>query len=99
MDGDGPDYEGRDLALQSHEETKALWLSRARRARDADFRQNPRPMSVDDIRALVGAPPAPMDPRVMGAVFRDGWKSVGFVMARGHCHARLIRLFLPAWAA
>jgi hypothetical protein len=99
MDGDDPDYEGRDFALQTHEETKALWLSTARKARDADFKANPRPMSVDDVRALVGAPPACMDPRVMGSVFSDGWKSVGFVMARGHCHARLIRLFLPAWAA
>ena len=89
-----PDFAGRDAELQLHEDTKAEWLAEARAARDALFARDPRPMSVDDVRALVGPPPG--DSRAFGAIFNRGdWVAVGWTLTHGHGHARPIRLFLP----
>ena len=54
-----------------------------------------RAITVDDVRKVC-PPPDNIDPRVMGAVFRQAdWEPTGFVnSARKTCHKRPVRLFV-----
>ena len=71
--------ERRDAALDLHEktETGAEYLARARAAAVHLAAKNGT-VSVDDVRAVCGNPPPDADPRIMGSIFRRGWRKVGY---------------------
>jgi hypothetical protein len=86
----------KEEALELLERTRADYLSRARYAAMRLYQRTGNPVCVDDVRRVV-PPPASVDPRVMGAIFSGKqWLAVGFTVAKGHCHARPIRMFVPA---
>ena len=88
------DREGRDTAL-ARLEARIDYLKRARNAAALLYKRLRRPISVDDVRAVV-PPPEDIDPRVMGAIFhRNWWTPVGVTMVGKHAHARSIRTFVP----
>lgn len=69
----------------------------ARKAREAAVtlgKQN-RFVTIENVRAVVGEPPAHVDPRVMGTVFRGkDWEKVDAVVAeRGAARNRKIAQF------
>lgn len=84
----------RDIALALLERTRAEYLERARAAADELARKN-LTVTIDDVRAVC-PPPAGIDPRVLGSVFkRSDWRPVGFAQsARPACHARHVRIFV-----
>jgi hypothetical protein len=87
-----PSLFDRDI-LPLFEEHRRDWLEHAR---TVAFRLGTtgRAITVDDVRALV-PPPAHVDPRVMGAIFRTSdWEPIGYVRSdRRTCHNRPIAQF------
>jgi hypothetical protein len=83
----------KEAALALLEQTRAEYLQDAREAAMRLGEQHDQ-VTIDDVRAVC-PPPAGIDPRVMGAVFRGRlWKAVGFVSStRATCHRRPVRLF------
>lgn len=81
--------------VQPHfEEHRADWLAEAR-AIAFDLAQRNGTVTIDDVRALC-PPPADVDPRVMGAVFRTrDFRPTGKhrKSARSICHNRPVAIF------
>ena len=82
---------GKQIALDLFEKTRAEWLKAARSARDEVLLCKGE-VCADDIWRVC-PPPAYADPRVMGAVF-NGLKCVGYRKSeRKECHNRPIGVF------
>lgn len=79
--------------LQLFEEYRADWLARAREAARC-LGATGRTVTVDDVRAVC-PPPDGIDPRVMGAVFRNkDWECLGYERStRATCHNRPVGVF------
>lgn len=83
----------REQALDMFEEHRSDWLSQARLVA-AELGRHGALITVNMVRQRC-PPPADIDPRVMGAIFRAPvWVAAGFVQSnRKTCHARPIRQF------
>lgn len=88
--------EARDRAIALHEKTDAgkEWLRRAKLHAEAIAIKQGK-VTIDDVRASIGAPPKECDPRINGAVFKGRkWRKVGQVQStRKECHARPIAVY------
>ena len=84
---------GRTLDL--FEQFAPDYLAKARNVAFLLYRERGSPITVDDVREIA-PPPADLDPRVMGAIFRSpDWKRIGYVQSRRkECHHRLIAEFV-----
>lgn len=65
------------LALHSVKETGAEFLARAKAVAIHLANKNGT-VTCDEVRAVTGDPPPDTDPRIMGAIFRKGWRKVGY---------------------
>ena len=85
--------ETKEEAIALLEQTRAEFLQDARQAA-LRLGKKQINVTIDDVRAVC-PPPAGIDPRVMGAVFKSHlWKPVGHVAsARAKCHRRPVALF------
>lgn len=73
---------------------RAEFLARARSAAESLLADRPSGITVDDVREVC-PPPETVDPRVMGAVFRQSqFEKVGYVGSRRtECHHRPVCIF------
>jgi hypothetical protein len=94
----------RDKALDMLEEKRHEWIALARKmavvllkTRGQDHSDDYIPtVTSDDLWALCPPPPE-INPKAMGAVFRSGFKPVGYVPSkRKQAHARPIRVWTLA---
>lgn len=89
--------QARNAALDLLEATRKPWIEQARDIARKLYAETGRPVSVDDVRAIL--PPDPtVDPRVMGAIFRrPEWVACEWSNSeRVTCHGRPIRRFVRA---
>lgn len=98
---DAPESFTARRILAAFEVARGDWLQRIRRAALELYHVLCRPISADDLRALMARHPhlePPGDNRnVMGSVFRDGWEQVGWIRSRTPgSHGNLIALWRPA---
>ena len=80
--------------LPLFEATRTDYIVRARQAAIKLGRERGW-ISIDDVRSICGPPPG-VDPRVMGAIFREGdqWTCVGYHRSsRATCHNRPVALW------
>ena len=86
-------FETKEDAFDALEQARAEWLAKARATAETLGRLK-GVVTVDDVRAEC-PPPAAVDPRVMGAIFRgDQWEADGYVRStRRECHKRPIAQF------
>lgn len=84
----------KEEAFELFEEHRPDWLAKARATARQLFLSTGEPVTADDIHQHCPIPKG-FDPRVMGAVFKNGeWEPVGFVLSkRAVCHHRPIRAF------
>jgi hypothetical protein len=71
------------------------YLSKARLAADMIWQATSRPVTVDQVRAVVGQPPEGVDGRINGAIFMNWRKVYGVNSRRRTCHQRGICGFIP----
>jgi hypothetical protein len=85
-----------DEVLPLFNQTRDDYLSLARRVALMLHKRLQRPISVDDVRAVV-PPPSEWDGRLMGAVFKtEDWTWVAYERStRSTCHKRPISTFEP----
>jgi hypothetical protein len=85
----------RDGAFDMLERTRKMYLIQARAIASRLYRETGLPVSVDDVRKVY-PPPDGVDGRLMGVVFRKGWRVAEEIKsARKTCHARPIKAFIP----
>ena len=87
----------KDEALGRLELHRQEYLTSAREAAITLYMLKQVPITVDDIRKTC-PPPPDIDPRVMGAVFKQDWVAVGYTQSKRKVnHGRVIRTFEPAF--
>ena len=79
--------------LPLFEGTRADWLTQARGVA-LSLGRHQGDVTIDHVRGLC-PPPASVDPRVMGAVFKgEEWEKVGYERSvRRECHNRPVAVF------
>ena len=91
----------RDKALDMLEEKRHEWIALARKKafsllKTRIVRGDNATITSDDLWALCPPPPE-INPKAMGAVFRSGFKPIGYVSSkRKQAHARPIRVWTLA---
>ena len=91
----------RDKALDMLEEKRHEWIALARKTafsllKTRIVRGDNATITSDDLWALCPPPPE-INPKAMGAVFRSGFKAIGYVSSkRKQAHARPIRVWTLA---
>lgn len=91
----------KERALEAFEREEGPWLERIRAAARELYAALGRPISADDLRALMASeprlhPPADRSMNIMGSVFRRGWRKAGRVISkRDNAHENEIRTWEP----
>ena len=83
-----------ELVMERLEQVRAAYLESARFAADQLYHGGKKQVTINDVRDIC-PPPASIDPRTLGAVFRrkqDKWKVVGYERSK-RAHMRPIAVF------
>lgn len=96
---ENPEIEARDRVLEEFERRDGEWLDGIRLVALYLYKTKGRAISADDLREVIAKHPEMEPPgsmKVMGQVFRRGWRAVGRIQSKTPgSHANEIRTYVP----